>query len=100
MYLHIVMLAFGADAGPAFLERVEGHAARIRAECAGVRFYHFGRNESARARGYTHAVLSAFDDAAAHDAYQASPAHQAMKRDMAPHIQRMAVHDGPAPDGA
>lgn len=94
MYMHIVMLGFTPEAGPAFLQQVQAYALRIRQECAGVRLYHFGSNEAARAQGYTHAVVSTFDDSRAHDAYQVSPAHVAMKTYMGPFIERLAVFDG------
>ena len=94
MYMHIVMMEFSPGAGPAFFREVEDYAVRIRAECPGVSIYHFGRNEAARAQGYTHAVVSAFKDAAAHDAYQISPVHVDMKTYMGPYIQRLVAFDG------
>ena len=97
MYMHIVMMEFSADAGPAFFQKVEEYAVRIRQECANVSIYHFGANEAARAEGFTHAVVSAFKDSAAHDAYQVSPAHVEMKGYMGPLIQRLVAFDGAAP---
>ncbi|MBO9680451.1 MAG: Dabb family protein [Acidovorax sp.] len=96
MYMHIVMLEFTPGADPAFLQQVQAYAVRVRQECEGVRLYHFGPNEAARAQGYTHAVVSLFDDSATHDAYQISPAHVAMKTYMGPCIRRLAVFDGAA----
>ena len=96
MYMHIVMLEFSPGTGPEFFRQVQAYSERIRAECADVMIYHFGANEAARAQGYTHAVVSAFKDSAAHDAYQISPAHQEMKSYMAPNIARVVVFDGAA----
>ncbi|MFY3955023.1 Dabb family protein [Achromobacter xylosoxidans] len=45
----------------------------------------------------THAVGAAFTDAAAHDRYQVSPAHQEMKAYMADFIERLVVFDGEIP---
>jgi hypothetical protein len=97
MYLHLVMMEFSPDAGPAFFRAVEAHAVRIRQECADVLVYHFGANEAARSDGYTHAVVSVFKDSSAHDTYQVSPAHVDMKTYMGPYIQRLVVFDGAAP---
>lgn len=97
MYMHIVLMEFISDAGPEFFSRVQAYAERIRQECAGVRSYHLGANEAARADGYTHAVASVFTDAAAHDAYQVSPVHVEMKTYMGPFIRRLVVFDGALP---
>jgi quinol monooxygenase YgiN len=97
MYMHIVMMEFSPSADTEFFGRVQAYADRIRAECQGVNMYHFGANGAARADGLTFAVVSAFEDAAQHDAYQVSPAHQEMKAYMGPYIRRMAVFDGDAP---
>ncbi len=97
MYMHIVMMEFVPGTDAAFFQKVEDYAERIRRECQGVRLYHFGANEAARSQGYTHAVVSAFDDAPTHDAYQVSKAHVEMKTYMGPSIQRLVVYDGAAP---
>lgn len=97
MYMHIVMMEFSPEAGPEFFRQVEAYAARIHQECTGVKIYHFGVNEADRANGYTHAVVSAFEDSPAHDSYQVSPVHVEMKTYMGPYIQRLAVFDGLAP---
>ena len=97
MYMHIVMMEFSPDAGAEFFARVQTYSERIRQECAGVRIYHFGTNEAARAEGFTHAVVSAFDSSPVHDAYQVSPAHVEMKTYMGPFIQRLVAFDGDAP---
>ncbi|WP_343292616.1 Dabb family protein [Vandammella animalimorsus] len=94
MYMHIVMLELSATCDAQFFDTVNAYAQRIWHECQGVRLYQFTANEASRAQGYTHAVISAFDSAELHDAYQISPAHQAMKAYMAPFIKRLAVFDG------
>ena len=98
MYTHIVMMEFTKDADQVFFDRVGAFAQRIRAECRGVLAYDFGPNEAARSGGYTHAVVSVFSDAAAHDGYQISPVHVEMKTYMGPFIQRIVVFDGAIPE--
>lgn len=94
MYLHIVLMALTPDADEAFLARVQTHCDRVRQECAGVLGYQFRTNEAARSQGLDYATVSMFESAAAHDAYQVSDAHVAMKADMAPYIARLVVFDG------
>jgi len=94
MYLHVVMLALDPKADAAFFDTVQGFCDRVRNECDGVIAYAFRANEADRAQGYTHATVCAFSDAAAHDAYQISPAHVAMKAYMTPFITQLAVFDG------
>lgn len=95
--MHIVMMEFSPDAGTEFFDRVESYAKRIRQDCQGVKIYAFGANEAARAQGFTHAVISAFEDAPTHDAYQVSPVHVEMKTYMGRFIQRLVAFDGEAP---
>lgn len=97
MYMHIVMMEFSPAADSAFFASIEAYAQRIRQECQGVTIYHLGANQAARAQGFTHAVVSAFESAQAHDDYQVSPAHVEMKAYMGAFIQRMVVFDGEAP---
>ncbi|MFY3138902.1 Dabb family protein [Achromobacter xylosoxidans] len=97
MFLHVVMLQFSAAADARFHDRVQGYCARILAECDGVAGYAFRPNQAGRSDGLTHAVVAAFTDAAAHDRYQVSPAHQEMKAYMADFIERLVVFDGEIP---
>lgn len=92
MFIHVVMMSFkNADAG--FHARVLAYADRVKAECEGLVHYLYGPNEATRADGLTHAVVSSFIDEAAHERYQASPVHQAMKTYMSGYIDRIAVFD-------
>ncbi|MGO3742087.1 Dabb family protein [Kerstersia sp.] len=95
MYMHIVLMAFESEADARFFETVEHYARRIRAECDGVLGYGLYANEASRAQGFGYAMVSTFESAAAHDAYQISPAHQEMKTWMTPLIQKMVVFDSP-----
>jgi len=97
MFLHIVMLTFTEHANTRFIDTVNEYVVRIKQECKGVLLYHFGENIADRSQGYTHAVCAAFEDANAHDAYQVSSVHLAMKTYMAPYIQRIVVYDSTTP---
>lgn len=97
MFLHIVLMQFSDKADAAFFQQVAHHAEQVKRECDGLLMYHFGENIAERAQGYTHATSSAFVDAQAHDVYQTSPAHTAMKQFMGPYIERIVVYDGALP---
>jgi len=97
MFLHIVMLKFNGRADERFFQQVTEHAKRVQRECEGILMYHFGENIAERSQGYTHATSAAFVDAAAHDAYQISPSHTAMKAFMGDYIEQIAVYDGVVP---
>lgn len=94
MFLHIVLMALTPQADDAFLARVQTHCQRVRRECPGVLGYEFRTNEASRSQGLDYATVSMFESAAAHDAYQVSAAHVAMKEDMGPYIERLVVFDG------
>ncbi len=93
MFLHAVLMELSADADAAFHARVARHCEAVRASCAGVVSYGYGPNQASRSAGLGWAVVGCFTDAAAHDAYQVSAAHVAMKADMAPVIVRLVVLD-------
>ena len=93
MFLHAVLMELSNEAGAAFHARVQRHCEAVRASCEGVVSYVYGPNQASRADGLSWAVVGCFTDAAAHDAYQVSAAHQVMKADMAPVIVRLVVLD-------
>lgn len=97
MFIHLVMLEFKATADADFFAEVDRFAQRVRDECADVCLFEFGANEADRSQGYTHAVVSGFKDSNAHDVYQASAVHVAMKAFLLPYVERMVVFDGAAP---
>lgn len=97
MFLHIVMLQLSGAADARFHAHVQAYCDRILAECDGVAGYAFRPNQTSRSDGLTHAVVATFVDAAAHDRYQVSPAHQEMKAYMAGFIERLVVFDGEIP---
>lgn len=93
MFLHAVLMELSNEADAAFHARVERHCEAVRASCAGLVSYVYGPNQASRAAGLSWAVVGCFTDAAAHDAYQVSAAHVAMKTEMAPVIVRLVVLD-------
>ena len=97
MFLHVVMLQLSGAADARFHDRVRGYCDRILAECDGVAGYAFRPNQAGRSDGLTPAVGAAFRDAAAHDRYQVSAAHQEMKAYMTDFIERLVVFDGEIP---
>lgn len=92
MFFHVVMMRL-TDTDDAFLARASHYAERIRHELPYVRDYHFGRNDAARANGFTSVVIGTFGSATDHDLYQVSAVHQEMKAFMSPHIADIVVCD-------
>ncbi|MFA5912187.1 MAG: Dabb family protein [Burkholderiales bacterium] len=92
MFLHLVMLRLEA-ADERFQQDIRSYLDRVRAEVPGVLSYHFGPNAADRGKGYDWAVAGMFASAAAHDAYQTSPAHLALKDFITPHIADLVVCD-------
>lgn len=93
MFLHAVLMELSPAADDAFHARVQRHCEAVLAQCAGIVSYIYAPNQASRADGLTWAVVGCFTDAAAHDAYQASAAHVAMKTEMAPMIVRLVALD-------
>jgi quinol monooxygenase YgiN len=96
MFIHTVLMRFHAGTSDEFHAEVGEYAARVRAECDGVQSYVYAPNEAERSGGFTHAVVGCFDDEAAHERYQVSPVHVAMKTFMATRIASLVVFDSAA----
>lgn len=94
MFQHIVMMQLSDRVDEHFFHKVQQYVLRVRNECDGVLLYHFGENVAERSQGYAYVTSSAFTDSEAHDRYQVSPAHVAMKAFMADYIERVVVYDG------
>ncbi|CAM4238902.1 Dabb family protein [Kerstersia similis] len=97
MYMHIVLLAFKETPDAAWLEGMEACCQRIRQECEGWEIYHFGPNRAALSQGYSHAVISAFQDAQALENYKIHPAHIALEAFAGPALARVLVLDDDVP---
>ena len=97
MFMHIVLLKFNERADAEFHREVQAFGERIRRECEDVLLFHVGENVADRSRGHTHAVISTFKSSDAHDRYQVSPAHVAMKSYLGPYTDQLVVYDGTVP---
>jgi quinol monooxygenase YgiN len=97
MFYHIVMMRLTAAPDADFQRRLEAFSQRIREECDGLLHYDYCRNVAARGLGYEHVIAAVFDSSDAHDRYQASPAHQAMKAYVMPFVADIVVFDGDLP---
>ena len=92
---HLVLLRFKADASAAAVADIERQFLGLRQQIDGVRDIEWGTNVSPEglAKGFTHAFLLSFDDAAARDAYLPHPAHQAFVTQMKPSLEDVLVID-------
>ncbi|OGA72429.1 MAG: hypothetical protein A3G81_06420 [Betaproteobacteria bacterium RIFCSPLOWO2_12_FULL_65_14] len=93
MFHHVVLMQFTAKVDGSFFDNVEKHAEGIRRTAPNLHKYLLRRNLASRSDGLTHGIVASFATAADHDAYQISPAHQAMKAYMTPYIARIVVCD-------
>jgi quinol monooxygenase YgiN len=92
---HLVLLRFKPAAGaPAIADIAQAFVA-LRDQIAGVRDIEWGSDVSPEglAKGFTHAFLLSFDDAAARDAYLPHPAHQAFVERLKPLVDDVLVVD-------
>ena len=89
-------MRFTADADARFFAEIERYVGRVKRELPDVRGYTFMRNLAGRSKGYDWAIVSRFDDSAAHDAYQVCGLHQEMKAFMTPFIADILACDGDA----
>jgi quinol monooxygenase YgiN len=92
---HLVLLRFKAEAGAAAIAAIEREFVALRDQIAGVRDIEWGTDVSPEglAKGFTHAFLLSFDDAAARDAYLPHPAHQAFVARLKPLLDDVLVVD-------
>jgi hypothetical protein len=76
---HIVLVRFPADVGSETIDPLFRALDDLRAVVPGMLSFSAGANVSPEglARGFTHAFVADFADAAARDAYLVHPAHQA-----------------------
>jgi Stress responsive A/B Barrel Domain len=92
---HLVLLRFKADAGPQAVAAIERSFAALRGQIDGVRDLEWGTDVSPEglAKGFTHAFLLSFGDAAARDAYLPHPAHEAFVAQLKPLLDDVLVLD-------
>ena len=92
---HLVLLRFKAEAPAEGVAAIERAFLALRGQIDGVREIEWGTDVSPEglAKGYTHAFMLSFDDAAARDAYLPHPAHQAFVVLLKPLLDDVLVID-------
>jgi quinol monooxygenase YgiN len=92
---HLVLLRFKAEAGIDSIAAIERAFVALRDQIDGVRDLEWGTDVSPEglAKGFTHAFLLTFDDAAARDAYLPHPMHQAFVTQLKPLLDDVLVID-------
>jgi quinol monooxygenase YgiN len=92
---HLVLLRFKAEASADGVAGIERAFVALRDRIDGVRDLEWGTDVSPEglAKGFTHAFLLTFDDAAARDAYLPHAAHQAFVAQLKPLLDDVLVID-------
>jgi len=92
---HLVLLRFKTEASVDAIAAIERAFVALRGQIEGVRDLEWGTDVSPEglAKGYTHAFMLSFDDAAARDAYLPHPAHQAFVAQLKPVLDDVLVID-------
>jgi hypothetical protein len=92
---HIVLIEFTAAATPAAIADLSHEFATLPQKIPGIVAFEAGENVSPEglARGFTHAFVLTFADAAARDAYLPHPQHQAFVGRLQPVLQNVLVFD-------
>jgi Stress responsive A/B Barrel Domain len=95
MLRHLVLLQFKPDTPPAAIADITAAFRALPAAIDTVRALESGTDVSPEglARGYTHAFLLTFDDAAGRDHYLPHPAHQAFVARLQPLLADVLVID-------
>lgn len=95
MLRHLVLLKFKDQATPAEVDTIVQAFAALRESIDIVRGLEWGTDVSPEglAKGFTHAFLLSFDDAAARDAYLPHPAHLAFVARLQPLLADVLVID-------
>lgn len=95
MLRHLVLLKFKAEAAPAEVEATVQAFAALHESIDAVSSLEWGTDVSPEglAKGFTHAFLLSFADAAARDAYLPHPDHQAFVERLQPLLADVLVID-------
>jgi antibiotic biosynthesis monooxygenase (ABM) superfamily enzyme len=92
---HVVLFRARAGQEDALTSLVERFPA-LREQIDGIEQAHAGRaNADETTRGYTHALVMRFADAASLSAYEAHPAHEALVGELNPLVEQFLVLDVP-----
>ncbi|MFT3954578.1 MAG: Dabb family protein [Piscinibacter sp.] len=95
MLRHLVLLKFRAEAAPAEIDAIVRAFAALRDTIGVVRGLEWGTDVSPEglAKGFTHAFLLSFADAAGRDAYLPHPAHRNFVERLQPLLADVLVID-------
>jgi len=95
MLRHLVLLKFADTAAPAAIAGIVAAFAALPAQIPTVTHFEHGTDVSPEglAKGFTHAFLLGFADAAGRDAYLPHPAHEAFVARLRPLIADVLVVD-------
>jgi hypothetical protein len=95
MLRHLVLLKFKPDTSPTTIAEITAAFHALRTAIDTVRALESGTDVSPEglAKGYTHAFLLTFDDAAGRDHYLPHPAHQAFVTQLQPLLEDVLVLD-------
>jgi hypothetical protein len=99
MFRHLVLLKFKPDTAPAAIIDITAAFHALQPAIDTVRALESGTDVSPEglARGYSHAFLLTFDDAAGRDHYLPHPAHQAFVARLQPLLDDVLVLDYTTP---
>ena len=92
---HLVLLRFANETPPVERAGIETAFEALPAQIGGITAFEWGTDLSPEglSKGFTHAFLLTFADAAARDAYLPHPAHQAFVRRLKPYLDDVLVLD-------
>ncbi len=95
MLRHIVLFRFRPDAQPEAIQRIEAAFAALPNRIEQIQGFEWGRNNSPEGldKGFTHAFVVSFADAAGRDAYLPHPAHRAFVDQLEPLLGDALVID-------
>jgi len=95
MIRHVVLFKFKPETSAATLRSIEAAFGRLPQETGLIDGFEWGINSSpaGKDKGFTHAFVMGFPDAAARDAYLPHPAHRAFVAGARPHIEDALVID-------
>jgi hypothetical protein len=92
---HIALVKFKEGTTPEQIEQLFDSLLDISENIDGIEDYVSGTNSSPENlnKGYTHAFVMSFHDAAARDAYLAHPEHEKVKNNIIPLVDDILVFD-------
>lgn len=95
MLRHMVLVKFKAGVAEAQAARIMALIGDLKQVIPGITGYEWGRNSSPEglSKGFTHAFLMTFTDAAARDGYLPHPEHEKVKAEAFKIVEDVCVFD-------